>query len=75
MKYFGSLIWRCSVKRYFDIRHNLFQSFASIGRVDLVSLDVLNKQKFLSLLIKYFGFQKIFDLTNLFLGLAMGPPV
>ena len=40
LKYLGSLIWRCLVKKCFNIKHfkdiNFFQSFASIGRVDLV---------------------------------------
>lgn len=40
LKNLGSLIWRCLVKRCFNIKHfkdkNFFQSFASIGRVDLV---------------------------------------
>ena len=40
LKYLGSLIWRCLVKKCFNIKHfkdiNFFQSFASIGRIDLV---------------------------------------
>ena len=43
LKYLGSLIWRCLVKKCFNIKHfkdiNFFQSFASIGRVDLVFFD------------------------------------